>query len=490
MSTTTATPTGTSAFDAALDSVVDEGGAADATEETSAAEGSEATLELEESAATETADGGKDEGSENAPDAEAAAAEVADEAKEELELEAGDEKGEEAESEESEKDELEEELEKDEEIKPDREGVDKSGKKQFFFGEKKTHRLLESHADMKAIKEKIPGATVEMLEENFETSVLHNRMLEDFDSGYEGMARVLNYMVGNPKHPETVQAVNPQSVQVFAASLPVHLAHTHPKALATMENVMYDALVRDLYRKADEFKKTNSDEDAIEQQYRLAERLEEVLFDKVERSPRAGGKSSKATGEADGLSDPERRELDERRRADESRQQQTAQQRQQQVAKDVADADREEIDSWIAKVESQISKQQKEKFEFDAEDRDYIHHRLGKHINAAEKGNTAYRRQFDIQRSKAARNFSEESREQLKAQRRQFAGPHVRRNLRNVMKKFSQNAMDASERTHQRQKKAQEKRQAPPGERTSRVINVAKAFKEKKMTYDDLVDRV
>lgn len=471
MGTTTATtPTTDTAtpFDTALDSVLGEETAATETAEETTAE-DEAELALDETDETAVKDTG-DEG-EKAADAESAAAEV-----EEEELDLGEETEKKEESDETEEDDLEEELSQDDEIKPDSED-----EKNLYFKKSKAHRLMEAHADMKKIREEIPGANVEALKEHYENSITHNRMLEDFDGGFDGMNRVLGYLLGNPEHPESVKAVNEESTKVFAASLPIHLARTHPQALVTMENVMYDALVRDLYRQAGELEKTSSDKNAVEQAYALAENLELKLFKKLTK------RGQQSDAHAGGPSEREKqleRELEQHRREKETGQQQIIRQRQEAINASVQEADREEIDSWIGKVKAKGAK-------FTETEERHIRRDLLEAIEAAVKSNTAWRRQFDTQRDAAVRKFSEESRDNLKAQRRQFVSTFVRRNLRAVVAENTRSAVAASKTAHEKQKATQTRRQAPPsGERTSRKIDVGKAFREKKMTYDSLLDKI
>ena len=459
--TETATP-----FDTALDAALgEETSSTESTEETSTEETGELSLDADETAAEET-----DEGGEKQPDAESAAAEVE---KEELDLESDEkEEGEES-KEEAESDELEEELDQDEEIKPDSED-----EKNLYFKKTKAHRLMEAHADMKSIREEIPGANVQMLKEHYENHVTHNRMLEDFDAGFDGMGRVLGYLLGNPERPESVQAINSGSANVFAASLPVHLARTHPKALATMENVMYDALVRDLYRQAEAMEKSGTTGDELTQAKALAEVLDKKLFNKVR------GQAAHQTGGPSEREQQLERDNAELRKGEESRQQQNARQRAESISQDIKAADNEVIDQWIEKVKGKGAK-------FSETEERHTRRDLQEAIEAAVKSNTAWRRQFGTQRDAATRKFSEESRDHLKAQRRQFVETHVRRNLRKVIGDNTRAAMTASTRSHDRQKTTQKRRQAPPsGERTSRKINVGKAMREGKLTYDELINKI
>ncbi len=430
----------------------------DATESAAAAEGDEVE---------QVAESG--EGGETLPDAEAAAAEVEEDTKSDEPEGEGEGETPSAETEGSDKDELEEDLDQDEEIKPDSED-----EKNLYFKKTKAHRLMESHADMKAIREKIPGATVEALEKHYQDSGVLARMGEDFDSGgIDGQGRFMEFWFG------TAKGGNPEVIQRFSQALPVYLAKNNPPAFRAMENIVHDALVAGLYRRAGELKSSGTaGEKAIEQAFLLAENLEFTLRKTV--TPRGQQPQQPQAADDREKSIAERERTMNEREASSHRQRVTA--TTQLVDQDIREADDAVIDEYLSKVEAKGVK-------LGERERKHIRRDLQEAIDDAAKSQTTWRQQFGTQRDAAIRRFSEENRKSLKAQRRQFAAPHVRRNLREVIAASTKTAVGASKRTHQQQAQAQGRRQgAPSSQRTSRAVDIGKEIAAGKMTWEQAVD--
>ncbi len=356
-----------------------------------------------------------------------------------------------------------------EEIKPDKTSDDG---KTLHFRAAKAHRLLKASKDMAAIEEAIPGANVEMLKSHYEAAVTAQQMAAHVQSGDpKRLTEAMNHYFGD------AETANPAAVQQLAAHFPGFLATKNPEALKYLESQVQGVLVRQLYNRAGSTGETGH--------WALAQELDKLLTGNYVPMPEGGKDGGTSQKAADTIS---RREsaVAQREQNLEKQRQDTATQaradRENALGKEVASV----IDAQIEKALAPVSKAFKGKLVWGHMKRD-----LDEIVNKAITANPTWKDELRSMIETAVTQPSDKAKLAVLSKVEQFAGPFIRRNLRHIVEETTGTELKRSATAHTKLKAGAQKREPPPsGKPSSRTQDLAKQFREGKLTEDQLLDRV
>lgn len=286
-------------------------------------------------------------------------------------------------------------------IQPDRVSADG---KTLFFSKPKAERLLAARQELDRIGQIIPGATPELLEQHYRTTVASQEMEADFDSADpQRMGRYIDFWFG--------QQAPQQSVDVFARQFAERLPHIAPEAAKWVEKQTTARLTQSLY---DEAIRTGNDE-LLGVAQRLDMRQRNAFLtreDFQQRDPYAEERRRFET---------EREQFNRERQAEAQRR---AQQREQQIDASVGTAKTSAIEAALKPVEAQFK------------DKPQWKHLVRDMTEIAEQAivaNPTWKRQFDIARANAIKDPSGKAAEALTAMMQTFLKPYLARQSKSVI---------------------------------------------------------
>jgi hypothetical protein len=373
----------------------------------------------------------------------------------------------EADADEDAKPDADEEVDDGAEIKPDKTSDDG---KTLHYRAAKAHRLMKASKDMAAIEEAIPGATVEMLKGHYEAAVTAQRMTAHLQSGDpKRLGEFMDHQFGDEG------TANPAAVQQLAAHLPRFLATKNPDALKQLESQVHGVLVNQLYQKA-----SGTGESA---DWALAQALDKLLTGNYVVMPAAGAEGD-ASHKADAAFSQREAALRQGEQALAKERQNTATQQRTNRGNAISAEATSAVDAQIEKALAPVAKAYRGKRIWGHMKRD-----LQEMVHQAGAANSTWDGELRAMMDTAVTNGSDQSKRALISKVEQLAGPVIRRNLKDIVKEATGIELKRSATAHTKLKAGAQKREPPPsGRPSSRTQDLAKQFREGKLTEDQLLD--
>ena len=281
--------------------------------------------------------------------------------------------------------------------KPDR--LSRDGK-MHWYKPQRIQKFLQSHQAWRAVQDAVPGASVDVIKEMYDTASGVDQMQADFATGNVA------------KFAEFWSQENPQSFTQMMMGAPQYLAKNAPAAYRALEQRVSSGLIDQLYRDG----QSRSDDTLIA----VAQHLEKILTGKFRDLSKGPATDPLAEREA---------ALTQR----EKQVQQQLQREQQQRRIAWLDATDSTVSSTVnGMVEKALAIPELKAFEGRRE-MTWMRRDLQEAIQDAEKANPAWQRQYDALRKQAEAQPSEQARKNLVAMKEQFARQVIAKNRKAII---------------------------------------------------------